>query len=1000
MRLRFAVAVTGALICAALSTVAAFAHDDPTAPSANAADDERNVRAWTQELRDGPLGPGTTVPSPLLRLAEQRAQTLDRLAQTSPRRALELTLTVQERDRWPATVRGLIEQPADLVGDLRIMHVDWLDHHASQTRLELLDTGGVRHQLLLAAAASGIQSGSRARVSGVALAGSGTVLVSGVSSIASSTRAVPTGLQRTAIILASATGVAAHPYANKVNTASIFFSSSNPQSARAYYAQASYGQVAIVGANGEGTAADVYGPYTTSAPSGFCDSWVMDNLALQAAADLDYSRYDRVVISWNDPNAGCGFGGVASIGSVQFTNLHGAGQLLSISIDMNQAFGSTDFNGLIGSTTLHEYGHNLGVYHAGTIECGTASLIDSSCYDVEYGDPSDVMGGSPDGHLSGVHKEELGWLNGRLQYAPASGFYTLYPYEEGSSNIKVLKVPRSRDPQGNITGYYYLEYRRPQAPLNSFAQYATSYAAGVTVHLAGQNGLCVPLAGCAPDFPGFGGGDDSLLINAHPNGGSAAGYFADAPLLGDEWYSDPGAGVSFQVADLSPTAAVIYVYVSPPQPTIQTLVYPPGAGRVIGGGRLSPGMTTTLIATPNNGYQFSYWREANADPAYPNPFSFAVAGDRLVEAVFEALPTPPVNDNFASATPITAVPSRLSVANANANVEAGETTSCANTAVRRTVWYTYSTPTATVINLDTSATTYYTVLAVFTGSSVGAVTPIAAPSCDNGTSDRAFRAKLSFVAQPNVVYHIQVGAAYGSAGQLFLDVSSGGTANLAGYFASPPTAWSTGQTQQYFITLLNLGATAWPATGPNAVFLTVSFGTSDDTPGQGWTTRQTIALPRDVPPQTSIGLTLNVTAPTQTGSFVLRHRLIQQNVGWFLGASKNAVTVGVNCSIRPNVTMAVTPGGGRLLVTITPGGGGSIRSVLVGSPGAPVNALIDVGSQVGLTNPFTLFVPPGSRQTSFSIRRATPNLATTVPFTVIDDCGSWPTFAGGGPTAF
>src|SRR5258706_15976809 len=106
-----------------------------------------------------------------------------------------------------------------------------------------------------------------------------------------------TGPQRTAIILVSAPDAGAHPYANKGNTASMFYSSGNPKSARSYFYGASYGLVKITGANpgADGSAADIYGPYLAADAS--CG---VDGIAL-ADADVDFKHYDRLVVVLNNP---------------------------------------------------------------------------------------------------------------------------------------------------------------------------------------------------------------------------------------------------------------------------------------------------------------------------------------------------------------------------------------------------------------------------------------------------------------------------------------------------------------------------------------------------------------------------------------------------------------------------------------------------------------------------------------------------------------------------
>jgi hypothetical protein len=37
---------------------------------------------------------------------------------------------------------------------------------------------------------------------------------------------------------------------------------------------------------------------------------------------------------------------------------------------------------------------------------------------------------------------------------------------------------------------------------------------------------------------------------------------------------------------------------------------------------------------------------------------------------------------------------------------------------------------------------------------------------------------------------------------------------------------------------------------------------------------------------------------------------------------------------------------------------------------------------------------------AFTVRRTTAGQAAQVPFVVVDGCGEWPSFVGGGPNAF
>jgi hypothetical protein len=111
-----------------------------------------------------------------------------------------------------------------------------------------------------------------------------------------------------------------------------------------------------------------------------------------------------------------------------------------------------------------------------------------------------------------------------------------------------------------------------------------------------------------------------------------------------------------------------------------------------------------------------------------------------------------------------------------------------------------------------------------------------------------------------------------------------------------------------------------------------------------------------------------------------------------------------NCSPRPAVTVnAVNAGVGVLQVTIAAGGtqatGPRIQQVQIG---AATNARIDV-PLAGLTNVTgnqTGNLPLETRTLTMTVHHNTAGQSTTVPLTVVDGCGSWPTLVGGGASAF
>lgn len=428
----------------------------------------------------------------------------------------------------------------------------------------------------------------------------------------------------------------------------------------------------------------------------------------------------------------------------------------------------------IGSTTLHEYGHNLGAWHANSLECGTLSVGGGSCSSTEYSDPLDVMGNSSNfGQPNAVHKDLLKWLTqGRLQVVPGPGTYTINAFEDNTANLKVLKIPRTRDSNGNINGYYYLEYRKPPSIWGGLPSSLSNYSNGIIVHISGVQPFCTSY--CGPDFLGAGGGGDSELIDTHPNSGSGSADLNDAPLLLGEIYSDLNAGVSLNVTQLTSTSAMIQVTLSPPQLSVQTTVYPAYAGTVNGVGTYIVGQQVTLTASANPGYQFIRWRENRLSQSYPSPYVFSAISDRQLEAVFGPSTGAPPNDNFPGWT-VAALPSRQSVDDTlGATTQAGEPTwpspcSPTNRAVPigRTVWYSYTPSVNGTATISTSGSSFDTVLAVYTGNFVGSLTLVGCSDDANGS----FSSLLSFGAIAGTNYWIQAGGYDGASGSLIVDVT-------------------------------------------------------------------------------------------------------------------------------------------------------------------------------------------------------------------------------------
>jgi VCBS repeat-containing protein len=109
------------------------------------------------------------------------------------------------------------------------------------------------------------------------------------------------------------------------------------------------------------------------------------------------------------------------------------------------------------------------------------------------------------------------------------------------------------------------------------------------------------------------------------------------------------------------------------------------------------------------------------------------------------------------------------------------------------------------------------------------------------------------------------------------------------------------------------------------------------------------------------------------------------------------------CVPRPRVQTAPVAGGGKLAVHVeaTPLNTQGNNPLQVIRFGTLQNAKVTVnGITIGSNGNNQEYRPPANTTAvDFTVERVTPGQATTVPFTVVDGCGQWQTFVGGGPSA-
>ena len=318
-----------------------------------------------------------------------------------------------------------------------------------------------------------------------------------------------TGEHKVLVILVNFQDLQTQPYTAAQAQDTAFNTVSN------YYRENSYGQTWLTG--------DVYGWYTIPVSSTTCDTSAIATYAQQAAtkAGANLSVYNHYVYAFPQTSA-CTFSGRASVGG---------------------APGDVWINGWFELGVVgHEIGHNFGLYHSRSMDCGT-TVIGGTCTTDEYGDSFDLMGASNSAHFNPYQKERLGWLNSGgsppVQTITASGTYWIDAYETPSSAAKGLKVLKSTDPTTGLRTWYYLEHRTA----TGFDGYLANWGSQV-------NGVLVRTGSEANP-------QDTYLLDTTP----ATTSFMDSPLAPGQSFSDSAAGVTITTVSADGTGAWVQITV-------------------------------------------------------------------------------------------------------------------------------------------------------------------------------------------------------------------------------------------------------------------------------------------------------------------------------------------------------------------------------------------------------------------------------------------------------
>lgn len=404
------------------------------------------------------------------------------------------------------------DTPVVLEGQLEIRIEDYPDGSA-RTR-HFLHTDHGRRELRFTGKPSTLPSGSRVRVRGHA---DGAVLaldaadVGNVQALAIAP-SLTLGAQRVLVIPVNFQDDASQPFTVEAIRTAVF------GTVDAHFRESSFGQTWLEG--------DVLPWRTIALANATCDPDRLASLADQAAlqAGTNPSSYGRKLYVF--PRNGCTWSGLGNVGGSS-TRAWSNGRLTTI---------------VIG----HEFGHNLGLYHAQALNCDVSPL-GNSCSTLAYGDTADLMGNYRASQFNPFEKELLGWLDDGVSppiaTASASGRYAIEPYGNASVGTKALRIPRGVDGSGRKQ-WYYVEYRQPTG-VDAVLANTGNLVQGVVVRTATE-------------------GDPASSRQLDMSPGTSTNTYselADGALAVGQSYTDTAAGVTFTLAWTTANGAAIDVLV-------------------------------------------------------------------------------------------------------------------------------------------------------------------------------------------------------------------------------------------------------------------------------------------------------------------------------------------------------------------------------------------------------------------------------------------------------
>lgn len=422
------------------------------------------------------------------------------------------------RETFPKEVRGHLEELVETEGNYYLVHFDKKEGELVYDHV--LQQDSKRWELKFADNPK-IESGSKVRVKGIRLDNQIALYAQNPQNGTSMEILSLPGEQfvsnsNVAVILIKFTDTVTEPFTTFDVRQNVF---DNPTSTKNYHEENAINQLTF---NGQ-----VYGWYQISYNStAGCDYFGWADAADQAATNDGVNLASFTQRFYVFPEApGCP-------GSA-WTYINGTQSWANGNID-SRVFG-------------HELGHNFGVHHANSLNCGLKIIdVPQNCTSDEYGDWYDVMGNfwyaeGNSYHFNAAHKASVGWIpTSKIQAITTDGTYQVYAQETLQSGPQVLKIRR------NDTGqYYYISFRQNVGFDTNLPQ---TISQGANIHLWDEQN-----------------DHQTYLLDTTP--GSISGFSDSALMDGKEFYDQINSISVKQLSHSATSSTLEITFGSNPTPT-------------------------------------------------------------------------------------------------------------------------------------------------------------------------------------------------------------------------------------------------------------------------------------------------------------------------------------------------------------------------------------------------------------------------------------------------